>query len=161
MPLPLSAETSRPTSTFSAPRAGRSGPSRSLPPLLTRWIPGPLAHATRDVLISVTDYSPRRFWHTPGVYLTGLRLRLGWYAMPGAVGLWLWALPWARRSRAISVWSSEQDLRRFVRLPLPVYVMGRYRERGKLVSTIWKVEECGPTNTLERATRWIMDRSST
>jgi hypothetical protein len=119
-----------------------------------------LAHATRDVVISVTDYSPRRVWHTPGVYLIGARLRLGWYAMPGAVGLWLWALPWARRSGAISVWSSEEDLRRFVQLPLHVEVMRRYRDRGKMISTSWQAEEFLPGNTLERATRWIMDRSS-
>lgn len=31
------------------------------------------------------------------VYLTGLRLREGWYAMPGAVGMWLWGQPLAGR----------------------------------------------------------------
>jgi hypothetical protein len=129
-----------------------------LAPLLTRWIPGPEAAADRDVMISVTDYSPRQLRHTAGVYLTGMRLRMGWYAMPGAVGLWLWALPWARRSGAISVWRTDADLRRFVRLPLHIDVMRRYRDRGTLTSTSWSAEEFTPENTLDRAAQWIMNR---
>jgi hypothetical protein len=130
-----------------------------LSPLLTRWIPGPAADDSRDVLISVTDYSPRQFRHTAGVYLTGFRLRMGWYAMPGAIGMWFWALPWARRSGAISVWRSEEDLRRFVELPLHIDIMRRYGDRGTMITTSWTAQEFAAANTLERAKQWIMSRS--
>jgi hypothetical protein len=78
--------------------------------------------------------------------------------MPGAIGLWLWALPWANRSGAISAWSSEEDLRGFVQLPLHIGVMRRYRERGALSSTTWAAGKLLPDEVIERACEWIAAR---
>ena len=44
-------------------------------------------------MVSVTEFLAYRRRELPGVALKGLNMRMGWYAMPGAVGLWLWSLP--------------------------------------------------------------------
>jgi hypothetical protein len=54
--------------------------------------------------------------------------------------MWLWAEPLRKRSGAVSVWGSERDLMRFVRWPVHVEIMRRYRARGTLTSTHWDTE---------------------
>src|SRR2546422_10475094 len=112
--------------------------------MCTRCAPGPDAGTSGPVAVSVTDFAMARWRHVPRVALTGLRLRMGWYAMPGAVGLWLWSLPARRRSGSISVWTGEDDLRRFVALPEHVAVMRRNRDRGHLRATTWRTERFAP-----------------
>jgi hypothetical protein len=125
--------------------------------LLTRWAPGPAIGADSAVVVSVTDFTAHRIRDLPGIALTGLRLRMGWYAMPGAVGLWLWSVPMQARSGSVSVWTSEDDLRRFVGLPLHVDVMRRNRDRGTLRSTTWTADEFVRADVLRRAREWIAD----
>jgi len=127
-------------------------------PLLTPRTPGPESRADGPIVVSVTDFAVARWRDVPRVTLTGLRLRLGWYAMPGAVGLWLWSMPARRRSGSISVWTSEDDLRRFVGLPEHVAVMRRNRERGELRSTTWRAERYAPRDLLAAARTWIMEK---
>src|SRR3954447_4289463 len=127
-------------------------------PLLTTCAAGPEAGAEGPVVVSVTDFAVARWRDVPGVTVTGLRLRLGWYAMPGAVGLWLWSLPARRRSGSISVWTGEDELHRFVRLPEHVAVMRRNRERGELRSTTWRAENYAPRDVLAAARTWIMEK---
>lgn len=128
-------------------------------PLISQDAPGPAASAGGGVVVSVTDFRPNRLRDTPRILATGLRLRLGWYAMPGAVGLWLWSLPLARRSGSISVWTSEDHLRGFVGLPAHVAIMRRYRDRGSLRSTSWAAERFNRAEVLERARRWIAEEA--
>jgi hypothetical protein len=127
-------------------------------PFLTPWAPGPVAPATGSVVVSVTDFASRRRRDLPGVALVGLRLRMGWYAMPGAVGLWLWTLPLQARSGSISVWTSEDDLRRFVSLPLHVEVMRHNVSRGTVRATSWTADEFVRSDLLARARQWIVSR---
>jgi hypothetical protein len=61
--------------------------AQSLSALLSRWAPGPASGADNAVVVSVTDFTAHRIRDLPGIALTGMRLRMGWYAMPGAVGL--------------------------------------------------------------------------
>ncbi|MDT7751268.1 MAG: hypothetical protein QOD96_4930, partial [Pseudonocardiales bacterium] len=68
------------------PSAARA--SRFARPVLTPWASGPATAATSSVVVSVTDFASHRRRDLAGVALVGLRLRMGWYAMPGAVGLW-------------------------------------------------------------------------
>jgi hypothetical protein len=113
---------------------------------------------TSSVVVSVTDFASHRRRDLAGVALVGLRLRMGWYAMPGAVGLWLWSLPLQARSGSISVWTSEDDLRRFVGLPLHVEVMRRNARRGTVRATTWNAEEFVSSEVLGRARQWIVSK---
>jgi hypothetical protein len=129
-------------------------------PFLTPWTSGPAAAVTSSVVVSVTDLASHRHRDLAGVALVGLRLRMGWYAMPGAVGLWLWSLPLQARSGSISVWSSEDDLRRFVGLPLHVEVMRRNAHRGTVSATTWNAEEFVRSDVVDRARQWIVRRKN-
>ncbi len=125
------------------------------------WAPGP-AEAAADgdgVIVSVTDFAAVRRRDTPAIARTGIRLRQGWYAMPGAVGLWLWSLPLQRRSGSVSVWTSEENLRRFVTLPAHLAVMRRFKTMGRLRSATWQAEQFVAADTNRRARRWIADTS--
>jgi hypothetical protein len=82
-------------------------------------------------------------------------MRTGWYGMPGAVGMWLWSLPTGPRAGSISVWASEDDLKRFVSLPHHVEIMRRYGPRGAVRSTTWKADIFEPCQVIERARAWI------
>src|SRR3954469_12472226 len=75
-------------------------------PLFTSCAAGPAADPEGDVVVSVTDLSLARWRDVPMAAALGLRLRLGWYAMPGAVGLWLWSIPAQRRSGSVSGWAA-------------------------------------------------------
>jgi hypothetical protein len=118
------------------------------------WVSGPAPPADGTV-VSVTDFAVARRRDTPAVMASGLRLALGWYAMEGAVGLWLWSLPRQWRSGSITVWTEEAHLRRFVGLPLHGRIMRRYRDRGRLRSDTWHSPGLTRTEVLGRACAWI------
>jgi hypothetical protein len=129
-------------------------------PLLTAWMPGPVKPLDRSVVVSVTEFDSAHRRDLPGVVLKGLRMRMGWYAMPGAVGLWLWSLPARAVGGAISVWASEDDLERFVGLPHHVNIMQRYGTRGTVRSTKWRADKFEPRPIIERARIWITGGST-
>jgi hypothetical protein len=105
------------------------------------WRPGPTAEGEGAVVVSLTDFRAHRLRDLPGIYWSGLRLREGWYAMPGAIGLWLWGQPLNRgRGGSVSVWQSETDLRRFVALPAHLAIMRKYRALGTLNSATWQMD---------------------
>lgn len=124
-------------------------------PLLTPWLAGPHHPGDGPVVVSVTEYSAAQRRTLPGMAVNGLRMRMGWYAMPGAVGLWLWALPATKRGGSISVWAGEADLERFVSLPHHVDIMRRYRSRGSVRSTTWHADTFEPQAVVARARAWI------
>ena len=104
------------------------------------WKPGPAARTDASVVVSVTDFRVRRWRDLPGAWLAGVRLRRAWPRLDGAVGLWLWADPRSGRSGSISVWEREEDLRRFVRWPVHVAIVRRYRDRGELSAATFAAE---------------------
>lgn len=104
------------------------------------WVSGPAAGTDAPVLISVTDFRLTKARDLPGAYLAAMRLRREWPKLHGAVGMWLWGQPLAKRSGAVSVWQDEESLRRFVGWPVHVAIMRRYRGAGKLVATSWPAE---------------------
>ena len=122
-------------------------------------MPGPVDPDGRAVIVSVTEYTSHRRRDLPGVAYRGIRLREGWYAMPGAIGLWLWSLPGAGRGGSISVWSSADALERFITLPRHLGIMNRYQDRGSVRSTSWEAGWFDPEETLRRANDWIKGRS--
>jgi hypothetical protein len=101
------------------------------------WKAGP-EPAEGEVVVSATDLRVDRFRDLLGVYANGTRLRLAWPLLHGAVGLWVWSEPGARRSGSISVWRSDDDLRRFVGTPIHVAIMRAYRDRGTLLASTWR-----------------------
>jgi len=126
-------------------------------PLLTPWMPGPVDPGDAPVVVSVTEFSAHHRRVLPGVAANGLRMRMGWYAMSGAVGMWLWMLPISGRGGSISVWASEEDLERFVTLPHHIEIMRRYGDRGSVRSTTWTAERFERSVILDRARDWIAD----
>jgi hypothetical protein len=124
-------------------------------PFLTPWMPGPVDPRDGPVVVSVTEYSAHHRRVLPGLAVNGLRMRMGWYAMSGAVGMWLWMRPAAGCSGSVSVWASEEDLERFVGLPHHVDIMRRYRDRGTVRSTTWTVEQFDRGLILDRALAWL------
>ena len=128
-------------------------------PFLMRWISGPVDPRDAEV-VSCTEFSAHHRRDLPGIAINGLRMRMGWYAVPGAVGMWLWMLPVAGRGGSISVWASEDDLERFVTLPHHVDIMRRYGDRGTVRSTTWTIDRFDRGVILDRARTWIAGESS-
>lgn len=124
-------------------------------PVILPWMPGPCAPNAHPVVVSITEFRTQYRRDLPTVAAKALRLRLGWYAMTGAIGLWLWSQPVAMRGGSISVWDNEDSLERFINLPHHVGIMNRYRSRGTVRSDKWSMERFEPDVLLSRARDWI------
>ncbi|MFF0306861.1 hypothetical protein ACFYSC_05505 [Streptosporangium sp. NPDC004379] len=109
--------------------------------LRTRWIAGPAAGHPGPLVAALTDYRADRLLDLPGIARRGLALSRLWPALPGAVGMWLWADLPGRRVGSLSVWRGEDDLQAFVRLREHVQIMREYRHRGVLRSRTWQVDD--------------------
>jgi hypothetical protein len=127
-------------------------------PMITPWMAGPHDPGEDSVVVSVTEFLAHHRTALPGVGVNGLRMGAGWYAMPGAVGLWLWMLPATSRGGSISVWASQADLERFISLPHHVDIMARYGDRGTVRSTMWVADRFERDATIDRARTWIAER---
>jgi len=119
------------------------------------WTPGPEVKTEGPVIVSFTDLTVHRFRDIIACAASGLSLRKGWYAMPGAVGLWLWSSPLERRSGSISVWTNEDDLLRFVRLPRHLAIMREHRKCGTLRSAKFTAERFVAADILRRGRQLI------
>jgi heme-degrading monooxygenase HmoA len=134
--------------------------ARALPAISTRvwfpWTPGPEARTDAAVVVSLTEFTMHSRRTFPGIARAGRRLGLGWYAVPGAVGVYLWADPLHRRTGALSIWTDLAAMRRWVGLPLHVATVRRYRTRGSVRSTTWHAENADRAAIVAEATR-ILD----
>jgi hypothetical protein len=128
-------------------------------PVILPWMPGPCQPVTGPFVVSVTEYRAHHRRDLPGVALKGLRMRLGWYAMPRALGLWLWSLPATMRWGSISVWDTEDSLERFINLPHHTDIMHRYGTQGTVRSDQWSMQRFEPDVVLQRARDWICERA--
>jgi hypothetical protein len=124
-------------------------------PMLMPWMPGPVDPRDAPVVVSVTEFAAHHRRDLPGVGVKGVRMRMGWYAMAGAVGMWLWMMPAAGCGGSISVWETEEDLERFITLPHHVDIMRRYGDRGTVRSTTWAADRFDRAAILDRARTWI------
>ena len=116
---------------------------------------GPVGHTDDPVVISFTEFRPHHLRDLPDIVKTGLSLKSGWYAMEGAVGMWLWSQPLRGRSGSLSIWRDERSLRRFVALPRHLAVMRRYRDRGRLRSSTWQAQRFVPVTAKLEAHRLL------
>ena len=121
----------------------------------TRWRSGPDASTDGSVLVSMTDFTSDTFRDLPGIARAGFELRRAWPQLEGAIGMWLWAEPLARRTGSVSVWSSEEALRRFVRWPAHTAIMRKYRGRGAIRATTWWAENVDQTDIWRSARSWL------
>jgi hypothetical protein len=119
-------------------------------------VSGPEVKTDEPVIVSLTDFTMHSLRSLPGIAMAGRRLGLGWYAVSGAVGMYLWADPLRRRTGSLSVWTDLTAMRSWVGLPLHVATMRRYRTRGSVRSTTWHVEEIDRTAIVAKANR-ILD----
>jgi hypothetical protein len=122
------------------------------------WQAGPAATTEGRVLVSLTDYRAHHWRHVPGILLSGLKLRRAWPELDGAVGLWLWSQPSTRRSGSVSVWTSEDALMAFVRWPVHVAIMRKYRTRGTLESATWEMDRHSRSQLWPEAARRLASR---
>jgi hypothetical protein len=118
-------------------------------------VSGPEIDAEGPVITSLTDFTADRPRDLFTWMKTGVSLRRGWYAMPGAVGLWLWSAPLERRMGSISVWTNEDDLERFVMLPRHREIMRVHAEHGSLRTAKWSSERFVKPEILREARRRI------
>ncbi|MFF1709556.1 hypothetical protein [Streptomyces sp. NPDC058268] len=110
----------------------------------TPWQAGPEAPPTSGpALVSVTEFTADRHTQTVPIALAGLRLRRSWPRTPGAVGMWLWADPWRKRSGSVSVWADERSLYAFVGRPDHIRTVRAHQDRGTMRATTWTVDRPG------------------
>lgn len=127
------------------------------------WQDGPVPGAPeRQVVVSVTQFAPRRPWAAVGVGLAGLALRRNWRQVEGALGLWLWTTPDLLRPRSgsVTLWRHEDDLGNFVASPEHRRIVRAYRDRGALRSATWRTDRFDP-EAVQRAARSLIVRWGT
>ncbi|MGW2283420.1 hypothetical protein [Streptomyces phaeochromogenes] len=142
--------------------------------LRSRWRQGPAGDSLGDrdavngvdsgihsgwsgpLIVSVTDFTSDAYRDLPGISSRGFALRRRWPHLDGAVGMWLWALPLARRCGSVSVWTGRRALAEFVRLPEHVAIMDEYRERGTIRSVIWEYQSFDAARIRRDAEAWLM-----
>src|SRR5436190_12437922 len=128
-------------------------------PLVLRmpWKAGPASGASGPVVVSATRFEYRRRRDLPMVAFHGWRLRRAWGRRPGAIGLITGNEPLGRVTYSLSVWTSEDDLRRFLRSPEHMKLVRGYRPRlAASTSTLWETDRFSPRSAwaeaLERLT---------
>lgn len=99
--------------------------------------PGPVARGDGPVIVSLTEFTAHQLRDLLPIARDGLALTRGWWAMPGAIGVSLYLDVARRRGGSLSVWASEEDLRRFVGLPRHLAIMRTYRDRVGVRSATW------------------------
>jgi hypothetical protein len=92
------------------------------------------------VTVSLTEFTARRLHDLPSIARDGIALSRGWWAMPGAIGVVLYADVFTKTGGSLSIWATEDDLRRFVALPRHLAIMRRYRDRVRVRATTWTTE---------------------
>ncbi|MFI9817706.1 hypothetical protein [Saccharothrix variisporea] len=107
--------------------------------LRTGWQAGPASGG--PVLVAVTDFHATRRRDLLAVARAGRSLANAWPSMPGAVGMWLWTMPLAGRSGSVSVWTSEDALKSFVRRPPHTQIVRRFANAGTLHTHRWWMPE--------------------
>ncbi|QQM38193.1 hypothetical protein [Streptomyces liliifuscus] len=115
-------------------------------------------HSRRSgqLIVSVTDFTSDAYRDLPGITCRGFALRRRWPDLDGAVGMWLWAMPSARRCGSVSVWTGRRALAGFVRLPEHVAIMDEYRERGTIRSVIREYQSFDAPRIRRDAEAWLM-----
>jgi hypothetical protein len=116
---------------------------------------GPAPTTNGPVVVSLTEFTAERYRDLPGIARAGFELQSGWWAMPGAIGVVLYADPARRQGGALSLWQSATDLERFVALPRHVAVMRAHRARVSIRSAVWTSENVDLDDVLRRREEYL------
>lgn len=119
--------------------------------VLLPWKPGPRSDIEGPVFVSVTDFLAASEEDAQSIYRLGSELSEAWPVMQGAVGVWLWARPAQLRGGSISVWQSEQDMRRFVRWPVHGRIVRSWRGRVRVAADSWSADRLATDSIWSRA----------
>jgi hypothetical protein len=102
---------------------------------------GPVVLGDDPVIVSATCLRWHRVVDLAALAWPSLRMRAGWPAVQGAVGLAIAVEPLRRATWSLSVWQSEGDLRRFLGSPAHVGAMKAHRRRlSTSASAYWRSE---------------------
>ncbi|MGI5440880.1 hypothetical protein ACQEV4_26920 [Streptomyces shenzhenensis] len=141
--------------------------------LRSRWCRGPAEYSPGDraptdgadggirgrrsgpLIVSVTDFTSDAYRDVPGIIRRGFALRRHWPDLDGAVGMWLWVTPSARRCGSVSVWTGRRAMAEFIRLPEHVAIMNEYRERGTTRSVIREYTSFDAARIWRDAEAWL------
>lgn len=105
------------------------------------WRHGQLPQTQGPMVVSATRFTYKSLWDLPGVYWNGLRLRRVWPRFPGSIGVSISADMARRSTYTVSLWRSEEDLKKFISHPEHLALMRAYRPRMESVSAAtWQVE---------------------
>ena len=125
-----------------------------MPMTRTPWRRGPVGGDDGPALISLTDFEAHSWRAMAGIYVGGLRFYRRWNKREGSIALTVWSRPQRKRVGSLSVWRSEEDLRRFLRSPEHVAIVRRFGRRMHNVgSTTWQAERFDPEEAWTEATR--------
>jgi len=120
------------------------------------WRHGQLPPAQGPMVVSATRFTYKSRWDMPGVYWNGLRLRRAWARFPGSIGVSIAADMGRRSTYTVSLWRSEEDLRKFVSHPEHLALMRAYRPRMESSSAAtWVVESFSLGEAWRRARRLL------
>ncbi|GAA4330801.1 hypothetical protein GCM10023086_60740 [Streptomyces venetus] len=117
---------------------------------------GTRGHRSGPLIVSVTDFTSETYRALPGIARRGFALRRHWPHLDGAVGMWLWVMPTARRCGSVSVWTGRRALAGFVRLPEHVAIMDEYRGRGTMRSVLLEYDGFDAARILRDAEAWLL-----
>lgn len=125
---------------------------------LGMWRTGVAPASPGPVHVSMNDFWVHRIVDVPRVALAGMRFWREWPRIEGAVGLWFAASSRGRRQISVSVWRSQDDLRRFVRSPDHLKVMRDFRGAGALHTNPWTSDALDASLIWEQAEDRLLGR---
>jgi hypothetical protein len=103
--------------------------------------PGAVAFGDDAVIVSATCLRWRGLGDLVALVWPALRMRAGWPSVDGAVGLAIAVELSQRATWSLSVWRSEEALRRFLASPAHVAAMTEHRRRlSTSASATWHSE---------------------
>jgi hypothetical protein len=107
-----------------------------------KWKPGPLDTLRGPVFVSATRFTYKHFWHLPPVFSHGLALRSNWPTIEGAVGMTIAGDLLSKTTFTLSVWRSEDDLRRWISSPQHLALMREFRSKLRGSAAVgWATED--------------------
>jgi hypothetical protein len=125
------------------------------------WKAGPAADESGPVVVSATRFEYQRRRDMPLVGLFGWRLRRGWGARPGALGVFVASEPFRLVTYSLSAWTSEDDLRRFLHSPEHVkLVRGYKRHLADSRSVTWETGDFSPEEAWAEGLRRLAPTST-
>src|SRR5947209_3923118 len=126
--------------------------------LRTSWRSGAAHDAEPPFVVSATRFVYGRRRYLPLVSYHAWQLRRGWGSRQGAVGLLTGAEALRPVTYSVSLWSREEDLRRFLGAPEHVRLMRDFRARlVESTSVTWSVDRVAPEDAWQEALRRLDD----